>query len=60
MQEKTYKREVAGVLLLFLGGLFIWGGWLPYAAEIAKYLTLPIFGFTGLAFGMDAYAKQIK
>lgn len=58
--EKTYKRETAGGLLVFLMGLFVWGVWEPMAFEAAQFLTLPVFTFAGGAFGMDAYAKQIK
>ena len=57
---KTYKRETALALFIFLCGLFIWGIWNAQAANAAEFLTLPVFTFAGAAFGLDAYAKQIK
>ena len=57
---KTYKREVAGCMLVFLALLFVWGVWTPEASSAAEYLTMPIFLFVGAAFGMDAYSKQVK
>ena len=57
MKQKTYKREVAGLMLLFLTGLFLWGTVNPEAAEAARFLTLPIFGFAGGAFAIDAMQK---
>lgn len=59
MTPKTYKREAAAVMLLFLSVLFVWGVWEPRAAEAAQYLTTPVFLFAGAAFGVDAYAKQV-
>lgn len=52
MVSKTYKREVAVGLLL----------WLAYVvevkdAEIIQILVWPIFSFAGAAFGFDAYSK---
>lgn len=58
--EKTYKRELAALMLLFLALCFVASLWLPEALQIAEYLTTPIFLFTGAAFGMDAYAKQVR
>lgn len=52
---KTYKREVSMIMLAFLASLFLWGD-----QEAARFLTMPIFMFAGAAFGLDAYAKQIK
>lgn len=59
---KTYKRETALGMLVFLFGLFAYGVHYasPVAIDAGKYLTLPIFTFTGLAFGFDAYAKQVQ
>lgn len=59
-REKTFKRELAVVMLAVLGGLFIWGVSDDQAMRAAEFLTLPIFGFAGVAFGMDAYSKQIQ
>lgn len=55
---KTYKREVASVMLVFLSGMFVWGGWNEVAFEAARFLTLPIFTFAGGAFAIDAVFKQ--
>ena len=57
---KTYKRELASGMLLFLGVFFLWGVENVQAAEAARYMTLPVFTFAGGAFGMDAWAKQIR
>jgi len=59
-RPKTYKREVALGLVLFLLGLFVWGVWDERAMQAAEFLTLPVFAFLGGAFGMDAFAKQIQ
>lgn len=59
MRHKTYKRETAITLLMFLGGLFVWGVFgNEAAADAARFLTLPVFAFAGGAFGMDALAAQ--
>ena len=59
---KTYKREAACAALLFLAGLTMAAIGYPdsLAWEAAKHFTVPIFTFAGMAFGLDAYAKQIK
>lgn len=49
---KTYKRELAVVLLL----------WLAYVVEvkdvaIVEVLVWPVFSFAAAAFGFDAYSK---
>lgn len=62
MKNKTYKREVAVIMIAFLADLFyraVSSGD-PIALEAAKFLTTPIFTFAGLAFGFDAYSKQVK
>jgi hypothetical protein len=58
MNPKTYKREVAGSMLVFLGSLFVWGVGNAEAAQAARFLTLPIFTFAGGAFAIDAVFKQ--
>ena len=58
--EKTYKREVAMAMLAFVGVFHVLGMWMPEAIQVAEYLTTPVFIFAGAAFGMDAYAKQVK
>jgi hypothetical protein len=59
-QSKTYKREVASLLLTVLLSLIcLWvffGNSL--AGEAVKVLNLPIFTFAGAAFGMDSVVKQ--
>jgi len=55
---KTYKREVAGAMLVFLGVMFVWGVWNEVAMEAARYLTLPIFTFNAGAFAIDAVFKN--
>ncbi len=47
-------------MLAFLAGFFIWGVWVETAREAARFLTLPIFTFAGGAFGLDAWAKQVR
>jgi hypothetical protein len=58
--EKTYKREVAVAMLIFVGAFHVLGMWMPEAIQVAEYLTTPVFIFAGAAFGMDAYAKQVS
>jgi len=57
-RAKTYKRETAGVMLAFLGGLAIWGIWDPQAWQEATFFTVPVFTFAGGAYALDAYFKQ--
>lgn len=57
---KTYKRETAVAMLLFLAGLFLWGVQSGEAMRAAEFLTLPIFAFAGGAFTLDAVAKQFE
>jgi hypothetical protein len=58
--QKTYKREVAVALMLFLMGMFVWGVIEDSgkAMQVAEFLTLPIFTFLGGAFALDAVFKQ--
>ncbi len=58
-QPKTMKREVACVMLLFLGIMHTAGVFYPAAVQTAEYITTPIFLFAGGAFGMDAFSKQV-
>ena len=58
--RKTYKRELAGLLLLIMFGFYIGGIWLEKAFEIAESLKLEVFILVGGAFGMDSYAKQVR
>jgi len=52
MKNKTYKREVALILFMFLG-------YLAYVGEtdIVEILAWPTFTFGGLAFGLDWKSK---
>tara|TARA_R110001592_G_scaffold11275_4_gene56133 strand:- start:1067 stop:1291 length:225 start_codon:yes stop_codon:yes gene_type:complete len=50
--EKTFKREVAILLLLWLGYVVE-----VKDAEIIQILVWPIFSFVAAAFGFDAYSK---
>ncbi len=47
-------------MLIWLWGFFFWGVGNDQALEIARFLTLPVFTFAAGAFGMDAWAKQIR
>lgn len=54
MAKKTFKRELAVALLI----------WLGYVVEVkdvqvVEVLVWPIFAFVGAAFGFDAYSKQL-
>ena len=60
MKKKTYKREVALVMLVCLAGLFGWGAYSPQAMHAAEFLTFPIFTFAGGAFALDTAVKQGK
>jgi len=57
-ERKTYKRETAGVMLVFLMGAHVWGVFDPQAAQMANFMTLPVFTFAGGAFALDAVFKQ--
>lgn len=54
-ERKSYKRETAVALLIFVCGMFVWGaGWSnEVATESAKYLSVPVFAFTFGAFGIE-------
>lgn len=58
MTEKTYKREVAGAMLVTYVGLLVYGMWFPEAAVAAENLKYPVFIFASGAFGIDAVFKQ--
>ena len=59
-RPKTYKREVACVMLVLTFGLAIGGAWEPQAMAVAEIMVWPVFMFAGAAFGLDAFAKQIR
>jgi len=54
MEKKTYKREVAGALLMGLAYIVYTGN-----VEMVNVLAWPILGFAAAAFGLDAY-KQLR
>jgi hypothetical protein len=54
-RHKTYKREVAFLMLLGLGGLVAFGD-----KDMVEILVWPIVGFAASAFGLDAVASQWK
>lgn len=58
MDTKTYKREVAVVMLLWIAAMAIWGVWQPDARQVAEFFALPVFTFAGGAFALDAVFKQ--
>lgn len=60
INQKTYKREVAGAMLVALFGFFTWGVFVAEAKQIAEFLTLPVFTFAAGAFAIDAVFKQGK
>lgn len=53
--KKTFKREVATVLLAFLC-FIIFGG----DIEMVKVIIYPFMAFAALAFGLDWGSKQWK
>lgn len=58
-KEKTLKREIAGIMLVFLAGMWLAGvGGNELAFEAAKFLTFPLLGWSGAAFALDWKAKQ--
>jgi len=54
-EDKTYKREVAIVLLLGMAYVVSTGD-----VSMVQAIIWPVFAFVMGAFGMDSYAKQIK
>lgn len=57
-KKKTYKREVAIVMFVFLAALTVWGVYDPEAKDASRFFALPIFGFGGAAFALDWRTKQ--
>ena len=53
--NKTYKREVATLLLMFFCFVVYMGN-----IGMVQVIVWPIFAFAMAAFGLDGYAKQIK
>ena len=53
-RKKTYKREVAFLLLLWLFYLSIWG-----SVEVLTVLVWPVFVYVLGAYGLDETSKNI-
>lgn len=53
-RKKTWKREVAILLLLWLVYLSIFG-----SIEVLSLVVWPVFAFAVGAFGIDEYSKNI-
>lgn len=56
--DKTYKREVACVILTYYFLMHTVGVWYPEAAAAAESVKIPAFTFAAGAFALDAGAKQ--
>lgn len=56
--EKTYKREVACVMLAYYFVMLTMGVWYPEAGVAAESVKIPAFTFAAGAFALDAGAKQ--
>lgn len=56
--EKTYKREVACVMLAYYFVMLTLGIWYPEAGTAAEAVKIPAFTFAAGAFALDAGAKQ--
>lgn len=59
-KQKSFAREVAIAMLLFVAGLTVAGIFMPetIAWEAAKFFAIPVITFTGAAFSLDKYLKQ--
>jgi len=53
-EHKSWKREVAAVLLLALIPAYLLGG-----TALIAVIVWPVFGFATAAFGLDSIAKQV-
>jgi hypothetical protein len=58
--RKTFIREISMAMLAVLLGFFIWGVYEPVALDIAKFLSVPVFGFTGGAFALTKLDAMMK
>jgi hypothetical protein len=52
---KTYKREVAVLVLVYLGYIGLYG-----RVEVLEVLAWPLMLFIGASFGMDWAGKQTE
>ncbi len=57
-ENKTYKREVACIMLLYYFTMLTLGIWYPDASTAADAVKIPAFTFAAGAFALDAGAKQ--
>jgi hypothetical protein len=55
---KTFKRELACIMLLYWAGMNTAGIWYPEALQAAEASKIVIWTFVGGAFALDAGAKQ--
>ncbi len=55
MKNKTWKRELAALLLIFTCYIALYG-----SLEVLKVMAPLTFLFAGGAFGIDSFAKQIQ
>lgn len=53
--KKTWKREVAAVLLLWLAYLME-----TKDVELVELVVWPVFSYAGLAFGLDVYSNVMR
>lgn len=62
LKPKTYKRELACAMLAALIVGWVWAllAARPDAYSELRFLTPFVFIFLGGAYGVDAYAKQIR
>lgn len=58
--NKTYKREFAAFMVVITMAFFVAGFWAVYFKEVAELLLTPVMLNAGAAFGLDAFAKQVK
>lgn len=56
--QKTYKREVACLMLLYYFVMLTLAIWFPEAGEAAESVKIPAFTFAGGAFALDVAGKQ--
>lgn len=59
--KKTFKRETAGFLFIFLIVLSFYGVVVQKtpAIDLIQIFIMPIFTFAYMAFGADVYSKQM-
>lgn len=58
-KQKTWKREVALGMLVFLGTFYVTSVFSPAALSVAEMMQWPLMAFVTAAFGLDAIAKQL-